>query len=210
MTPIQWYNMTVGKKYDIDGYYGYQCWDYFAYFCRYFNLSMVTHCSLTGYAGDIWKLRLNNGALKYFQFIYNVNELRDGDWCFWDRHVAMYYKGMEVGQNQNGNPAVSSIRFIPEGFLGAFRYINWTKQEAIKGVAECYTGVFDKTYTATANLNLRTGGSIGYAIITTIPQGGKVRCYGYYHYDNGTIWLYVTTTVNGKSYTGFCCKNYLR
>lgn len=59
-----------------------------------------------------------------------------------------------------------------------------------------------KTYQTTANLRLRAGASTSKDIITTIPRGDKVTCYGYYTND----WYYVQY----KTYVGFCSKNYLK
>lgn len=208
MTPKLWYEKTIGKSYDIDGCYDVQCWDYFAYFHKVEDLRyMNIHCSITGYAGDIWKLRNVNGASKYFIFITNVNDLRDGDWCFWNKHVAYYYNGKEVGQNQYGRKYVSSIPFEKNGFIGAFRYKYWSYD---KGVAELYTPNFNHWYYTTDALNLRTGGSVDYPIIITLPAHYPVKCYGYYHMEKGTAWLYVSVEYKGQNYIGFVCGTYLK
>ena len=149
MNPKQWYDMTIGKKYDVDGYYGYQCWDYFAYFVKYMNLNVNTHCSLSGFAGDLWKDRFNKGYSKYFTFITDVNDLKNGDWCFWDKHVAFYYNGKEVGQNQNGYPQVTAINFIKSGFIGAMRFKLWsvsnmTNEDITIYITALYKGLFNR------------------------------------------------------------------
>lgn len=76
------------------------------------------------------------------------------------------------------------------------------KTEAAKSKSATY----NKSYTTTANLNLRSGAGTGKDIITTIPKGSKVTCYGYYTKAGSTIWLYVQY---GK-YTGFAYKKYLK
>lgn len=60
------------------------------------------------------------------------------------------------------------------------------------------------TYKVKANggLRLRSGASTSKAIIETMPNGSKVKCYGYYTGD----WLYVVSA-SGK--TGFCSAAYL-
>ena len=83
MTPKQWRDMTIGKSYNIDGAYGAQCWDYFAYFVKYFNLPISTYCSLTGYVCDLWRLRNSYGYSEYFDYITDHSAVRDGDWCIW-------------------------------------------------------------------------------------------------------------------------------
>lgn len=206
MTPSEWYANTIGKKYDVDGAYGAQCWDYFAYFCNYNKLNVNTYCSTTGYAGDLWNLKFTKGYGRYFEFIYDPSKLRNGDWCFWRKHVAMYYNGREIGQNQNGHMYVTSKEFNYNGFLGAMRWKGWDYQ---KGVAECYSGVYKHTYKTTVALNLRTGGSTDYPVLVTMPTGCKFNCYGYYHIQGTKVWLYGTCSVEGKTYTGFCSKEYL-
>lgn len=73
---------------------------------------------------------------------------------------------------------------------------------------------FDKTlagaYKTMASLNLRTGAGTNKTILTTIPQGGTVRNYGYYNVVNGVKWLYVQSSVGGKTYTGYCSSKYLK
>ena len=63
-----------------------------------------------------------------------------------------------------------------------------------------------KTYTTTAGRRLRSGAGTSKNIITVIPNGDKVTCYGYYTKVGSEIWLYVQY---GK-YTGFVSKKYLK
>ena len=76
-----------------------------------------------------------------------------------------------------------------------------SKTEAAKSKSSAY----NKSFTTTANLNFRSGAGTGKDIITTIPKGSKVTCYGYYTKAGITIWLYVQY---GK-YTGFVSSKYL-
>lgn len=207
MTPTEWYVKTIGKSYDVDGYYGAQCWDYFAYFCKQQNMKVNLYCSLTGYAGDLWKLRNSYGYDKYFDFITDINQLKNGDWVFWNRHVAMYYNGKEIGQNQSNKKYVTAINLNKNGFLGAMRWRGWSSKNL--GVAECYSKAMKKTYYPTVPLNLRMGGSLDYDIIVTMPIGTKVTCYGYFHMEGNVCWVYGVCNVKGKQYTGFCVRDYL-
>ncbi len=68
--------------------------------------------------------------------------------------------------------------------------------------ARSFSKSIAKTYTTTASLNLRAGASTSKTVITVIPKGKKVTCYGYYTGD----WYYVKY----RNYTGFCSKNWLR
>lgn len=83
------------------------------------------------------------------------------------------------------------------------------EKPAIKKIdpAKSFSKSYAKTYTTTANLNMRCGAGTIKSIVTTIPKGGKVTCYGYYtKQSDGTIWL----LVKYKGYTGFCSKGYLK
>ena len=102
MTPDEWVRYSLGKSFDTDNYPSqkYQCWDWFDKWCRVVDIPCSRFCSLTGYVGDLWKLRYAYGYDKYFDFITSVHQLQNGDWIFKEQHVAMYYDGHQVGQNQ--------------------------------------------------------------------------------------------------------------
>ncbi len=46
--------------------------------------------------------------------------------------------------------------------------------------------------------------------LAILPNGTKVRNYGYYTLTGGVKWLYVQATHNGVTYTGFMSSQYLR
>ena len=68
---------------------------------------------------------------------------------------------------------------------------------------------FDKAkagvYRTTDRLNLRDGGSTSRDVLTTLPKGTEIRCYGYY---TGSF-LYVSAVIGSTTYIGFCSKSYL-
>ena len=68
--------------------------------------------------------------------------------------------------------------------------------------AKSYNKDIAKTYKTTTKLRLRTGASTSKTIITIIPKGDKVVCYGY-HTGN---WYYVQY----GNLTGFCLSKYLK
>ena len=72
--------------------------------------------------------------------------------------------------------------------------------------AKSFDKSLSKSYTTTSALNLRSGAGTGKTILTVIPKGDKVTCYGYYTNVNGTKWLLVAY----KDYTGFCSSKYLK
>lgn len=139
-SPQDFYNKTYGKSIDVDNYPAsqkYQCWDEIAFFCQKEGLDVNTYCSLTGYAGDLYKLRYEKGYNKYFDFFYPKHAER-GDWIFWDKHVAMVWdvdlandKVNCLGQNQGGAPYVNLKKYKLSTALGCMRYYPWIKEETV-------------------------------------------------------------------------------
>lgn len=67
------------------------------------------------------------------------------------------------------------------------------------------------TYTTTTALNMRSGaGTLRTSVMVVLPQGTKVRNYGYYTKVDRTEWLYVVAEIKGVTYTGFCSGRYLK
>lgn len=103
---------VLGKAYDIDGYYGAQCWDGAMYWSQYLGYPTF-HCTRTGYAQDIWTLRNSSGILNYYD---EVTQLQPGDIVVFQKssetpysHIAIFdsdagngNKGNFLGQNQGG------------------------------------------------------------------------------------------------------------
>ena len=140
MTPKEWHDATIGRQFDTDSYprsNPYQCWDYFDVFCRQIGFDGSRYCGSTGYVGDLWMLRDADGYHYYtaFDYITDPSELTDGDWVFWEKHVAMYYRGYEVGQNQP-DPYVTQKTMNWDGILGAMRYKNWDGAEIAYGASD--------------------------------------------------------------------------
>ena len=61
-------------------------------------------------------------------------------------------------------------------------------------------------------LALNPGDDVAFAdpSLAVLPNGTKVRNYGYYTLTGGVKWLYVQVTYNGITYTGFMSSQYLR
>lgn len=74
------------------------------------------------------------------------------------------------------------------------------------GIAKSFSNKIAKTYTTTADLNVRNGGSTKEKILGTLPKGTKFQCYGYYTGD----FFYGVATANGVTYTGFVHRAYLK
>lgn len=83
-----------------------------------------------------------------------------------------------------------------------------------KVVAGAYADKFNKslagTYKTTANLYMRHGAGTNKKSMVLIPNGTKVKCYGYYSVSNGVKWLYIQVTIDGVQYTGFSSSAYLK
>ena len=134
MTPQEFYNQTYGKAYDIDGAYGFQCYDGMAKFCKDVNIPLsVIYCAKTGYVQDIWELRNTSGILNYFDEVQTGN-FKNGDWVIWSRsynmtpksHVAMYWNGKAYGQSQNGIKQFNLATLDFNKAMGGFRYKGWS------------------------------------------------------------------------------------
>jgi len=212
MTPKEFRDKTIGHSYDFDNYppgNKYQCIDYFNKGIIDLHIPVDIYCALSGYVRDLWYLRDQYGYYNYFDYITDSGQLKNGDWCIWDfgsshkkSHVAMYYDGMELGQNQPYTYVTEKQTTFD--ILGAFRPKNWTQPR--RGYADGFSKDFAHTYGCGYPLHLRTGGAVTYPSICVMNKGDKVTCYGYYHKeDNGRIWLYVTY----KNLTGFACMDYL-
>ena len=115
--------MTMGKAYDIDGFYGAQCWDGYAKYCQHLGVP-VTHCQPSGFVKSIWEMRKTNGILKSFD---EVEKLQPGDvvvfkeYAGWTplSHIAMFDHdagsgyGWFYGQNQGGSGGAFNLAKLP-------------------------------------------------------------------------------------------------
>lgn len=97
-----------------------------------------------------------------------------------------------------------------------FRYESKIEQMPIISTevrASKYAEHFDRmcggVYHNTTDLNVRDGAGVDHKVLTTIPKGTVVRCYGYYSLVGNRKWLYVQFTKDTIKYTGFCSSYYL-
>ncbi len=117
----------MNKGTDVDGAYGWQCWDFYAQWCRE-NGVPFANCTVSGYVKDLWEQRRTNGILKYFD---EVEIMEEGDVAVFKEvagwtpvsHVALFDSdagggfGWFLGQNQgsqlanpSGGSAVNLIK----------------------------------------------------------------------------------------------------
>ena len=126
MTAREFYINHIGKAVDIDGAYGVQCVDLFKAFTKE-NYGVWQYTTGNGYASGLWINRKSKPYYKYFVDA-SVNSLQDGDWVIWGNckqcpstHVAMYYNGKFLGQNQNGKKQATLINISKAGVIGVLR-----------------------------------------------------------------------------------------
>ena len=126
MTAKEFYERHIGKAVDIDGAFGVQCVDLFKAFTKE-NYGVWQYNCTNGYASGLWTYRKDKPYYKYF-VDGNINSLQNGDWVIWGNckiapstHVAMYYNGKFLGQNQNGKRYATCINLTKQGVIGVLR-----------------------------------------------------------------------------------------
>lgn len=212
MTPHEFYLSVNGKKIDMDGAYGCQCWDLYAHYMKTLGYKYA-NCTTTGYVKDIWNNRKTNGMLDSCIEV-SVNAMQDGDIAVWGNcdacpksHIAIFRKdngngtGIFLGQNQSGQ-YVDQKSFTYTGIIGVFR-------------PKCYvvknTCPFKKNGTVEAietNIRVRTAPSLSKGDTGLRYQPGERLIYNDVVEGDGWYWAKYTRSLNGASGTGYCalCK----
>lgn len=144
-----------GNAYDVDGWYGAQCWDGVDLLYQQNDVGQYLYTaynidhSLDGTAKSCWQnttARARNGS-GHFTLIYNKSEIKTGDilvfntysgWYGSTGHIAFAdsdYTGANIinclGQNQGpgSNPTTGKAFNVYQNnlaaFLGGFRYTPW-------------------------------------------------------------------------------------
>lgn len=83
------------------------------------------------------------------------------------------------------------------------------KVDTAKHFSESIAGA----YKTTTGLNLRSGAgtSKNKTVLTVVPKGDMVNCYGYYNTFNGVKWYYVAyKNKKGETYLGYVSSKYLK
>lgn len=133
MTYNEFKNSVIGKAFDIDGYYGAQCWDGVMYYLERLGYKRI-HCGTSGYVKDIWNNRKTNGILNYCD---EVTVMKSGDIAVFKEvanwtpysHIAIFDHdagggyGWFLGQNQGGKNGAFTLCKLPYSatFDTAFR-----------------------------------------------------------------------------------------
>lgn len=145
---------SQGLGYDVDGWYGYQCWDLAAEL--WMNIPEFSGGTLWPKTGpnlaamECWTVSRTENAGNSFDLIYNLSDVKRGDVIVLGPsaissvgHIAFAdedYNGSTMlnllGQNQVNPdlyyghiPTVTNINV--SAFLGAFRYKEWVKPTPI-------------------------------------------------------------------------------
>lgn len=136
-SPDSFRNVVINHSYDVDGYYGAQCWDGAALFWLN-GVGRTFSTGGTGAARGGWEAARAVNAGNDFDLITNPNDILPGDWCVFGGtqwgHVGMARSGnlggyiRLLGQNQTGDgngAPFSEINMSLNNFLGAFRLKRW-------------------------------------------------------------------------------------
>lgn len=227
LTPKQFYNKYIGRGIDYDKAYGIQCVDGFKLACQ--ELGIPVKATPNNWADGYWLYRNSLGYNKYFDYIYDYKDFKNGDWVIWKQgsashpssHIAMYYNGKSFGQNQGGNRSFNLKATNFNDALGALRPKVWSKADPVPApvkrvnatsVAKSFNNKLTGIYSVipAVGLNMRYGAGTNQRIMVLLPVNTKVNNYGYYTLSSGEKWLYVQVTYKNVIYTGFVSGKYLK
>lgn len=131
---------VLGRGFDIDNYYGFQCWDGAALLWQQLGMSLFTG---NGLAIGCWDLKRDANKGDQFDLVGDVNSLQRGDVVVMRPNHIGFFDGYDgnymviLGQNQGGSPANAAggsgfniARVAKSAFAGAFRYHAWATAPA--------------------------------------------------------------------------------
>lgn len=155
---------TIGNAYDVDGEFGYQCYDYGNLFWKNYTgrwvVSKTKDGGYKGCASGIWGARIENNKGNEFEFITDYKKLKRGDIvitnnnkaghiCFMDENYSSSKKLKVLGQNQggsNGKLPEAKVKILnwafKDYFLGAFRVRKWNNEIYKKGIYKCLYNMY--------------------------------------------------------------------
>lgn len=154
-TYLAWQNATNGNGYDVDGYYGCQCWDFISLF--YYNVGFPAGYPIltNSQMYTMWTNRSQNvsyNGTTYFDLITSVNDIKQGDiiifnasqsnpyghagfatvnYSSWTPDPNDPYEFPILSENNGGtaDPAGGAYTNVHgydiRLFMGAFRYREW-------------------------------------------------------------------------------------
>ena len=135
-------NEVIGRGFDIDGYYSFQCWDGAALLWQQLGRNLST--GGTGAAKGCWTHARDINTGNDFELVANQNALRRGDVVVFGGGQYGHIGFVDsvngdgtinvLGKNQNGNGNGSPfnvIRMSLGNFLGAFRFKRWNVEPPV-------------------------------------------------------------------------------
>lgn len=214
MTSYQeFYNTHIGRGYDVDGWYGWQCWDGYAEYCRYLGVAFA-YCTTSNYVKDIWNNRHNNGMLNNFT---EVETMQPGDVAVFfehsatpSSHIAIFHSdagggyGWFFGQNQGGTrgpnggmafdlcklpyAATFKTAFRPKTLATTTKTTTKTTQTSTPTPGVSWVSE-SATMTTHYAIYARTNGpSTSNPSPYLFPAGSKIK-YDAYTHANGYVWI---------------------
>ena len=127
---------VIGKGFDLDGKFSYQCWDGACLLWQQIGRWLYTG---NGCASGCWTLKREENAGADFELIYDKKNIKRGDVvvfsCGQYGHIGYAdenYNGSDhirlLGQNQSADMKFCVIDMSLATFLGAFRFKEWVKK----------------------------------------------------------------------------------
>lgn len=201
---------VMGRGYDIDGYYGWQCWDGAALLWQQFGLSLVTG---NGLAIGCWDLKRDVNKYDKFVLISDYSKLKRGDVVVMRPNHIGFLDGKDgdymviMGQNQGGNPGPNGgssfnlVRITKSAFAGAFRLKKWSVPTVTR--TKLITWKTRRNYVLTEDTYIRaipSGDKAG----TVLHKKGEVLDIGEYtEWSNGTKFYRTKKQVADKDQRGY-------
>lgn len=151
----EWKNNTLNNGYDIDGFYGCQCWDFVSIFWRNLGFPSGYPLIFASAAYTMWNNRYQNASyngVTYFDLITDVYQIKQGDIIVFNYFPANQYGHVGfadvdyanwtpdplepnefpiLSENNGGIPDPAGGSYVNVHgyditlFLGAFRYKAW-------------------------------------------------------------------------------------
>lgn len=204
-------NSHLGKGYDIDGWFSFQCWDLYAEYCRWLGVPHA-NCTDSGYASDLWTQRHSNGILNSFD---EVEVMQSGDVAIFKvtsstpyTHVAIFDSdagngyGNFLGQNQGAPNGVTNIVRLPYSatYPTAFRPKSTLSAPTEEGSSNVVSGMKKNDYfidvsayqagdltaicnaSGTRNTIIKVSEGTGWLSPVASQQTNTSNCVGYYHF----------------------------
>lgn len=137
----EWRAATINNGYNVDGWYGNQCWDYCALLWWQYGLTLVTKAGGGG-AADCWTISRYVNAQPPFISLTGKENIKRGDILVWNRgrvhsagHIAFADEDYNPAKNkiaclgQNQGRGIYAPAYVVDqpytDFLGIFRNTLW-------------------------------------------------------------------------------------